>query len=403
MIFPALALAETPVIEISGANFRPMPVAAAAPLVQDEGARARAAEFDEALSFDLAASGLFQMLDRKSFLSDAKEGITAGSISFSNWANVGAEALVKTQLASDGERLKADLRLFTVSTGREELKISHEAPVRDARRLAHRLANEIYRFFTRETGPFETHLVLGRKTAQGKDVYLTDWDGKNPVVIASGGLNVLPALGPDGTVGYTSYRKGKPDIFGQRPGGQASVLVQAGRMATGVAFSPDGKRIAYSLADGESAQLWIASADGSSPRQLTKTPFFINSSPTWSPDGKRLAFVSTRGGTPQIYLVGADGGDPKRLTFQGNYNQTPDWSPRGDLIVFTARDERNAFDLFTVGVDTGKVKRLTQDVGNNEEPSFSPNGRHIVFTSNRNGGSQPFVMTFEGNAQTALP
>ncbi len=51
----------------------------------------------------------------------------------------------------------------------------------------------------------------------------------------------------------------------------------------------------------------------------------------------------------------------KRITFQGNYNQTPDWSPRGDLIAFTARDERNAFDLFTIDVDTGKVNRLTQD------------------------------------------
>jgi TolB protein len=92
----------------------------------------------------------------------------------------------------------------------------------------------------------------------------------------------------------------------------------------------------------------------------------------------------------------------RRLTFQGNYNQTPDWSPRGDLIAFTARDERNAFDLFTINVDTGKVTRLTQDQGNNEEPSFSPNGRLLLFTSTRNGGSQLFVMTSDGNNQLPL-
>ncbi len=101
--------------------------------------------------------------------------------------------------------------------------------------------------------------------------------------------------------------------------------------------------------------------------------------------------------------MNADGSSVRRLTFQGNYNQTPDWSPRGDLIAFTARDERNAFDLFTVNVDTGKVTRLTQDQANNEEPSFSPNGRLIVFTSTRNGSPQLFVMTADGNNQVPLP
>jgi len=101
--------------------------------------------------------------------------------------------------------------------------------------------------------------------------------------------------------------------------------------------------------------------------------------------------------------MNADGSSPRRLTFQGNYNQTPDWSPRGDLIAFTARDERNAFDLFTVNVDTGKITRLTQDQANNEEPSFSPNGRLILFTSTRNGGNQLFVMTADGNNPVALP
>ena len=93
----------------------------------------------------------------------------------------------------------------------------------------------------------------------------------------------------------------------------------------------------------------------------------------------------------------------RRLTFQGNYNQTPSWSPRGDLIAFTARDERNAFDLFTVQVDSGKISRLTQDQANNEEPSFSPNGRLILFTSTRGGPSQLYVMTAEGNNQLPLP
>lgn len=404
LALPTLSLAQGRVIEVSGANFRPTPLAVAKPLTQDEGAKARAAEFDEALSFDFSACGLFQALDRKSFLADAKEGMTAASINFSNWSNIGAESLVKVQLSSDGEMLMGDLRLFNVATGREEMKTHGKVPGKDARRLAHQLANAVYKFYTKETGPFETKIAWSRKSAGGKDVYLSDWDGKNAIPVSTGNINLLPTIHPDGQqVGFTSYKRGKPDIYVSRAGAAPTVLVAAGRMATGLAYSSDGKRIAYSLAEGESAQIFVANADGSNPRQLTNTPYFINSSPAWSPDNKKLAFVSNRGGSPQVYVMSADGGEPKRLTFQGNYNQTPDWSPRGDLIAFTARDERNAFDLFTVNVESGKVTRLTQDTGNNEEPSFSPNGRLILFSSNRTGTSQLYVMTFDGNNQVALP
>ena len=101
--------------------------------------------------------------------------------------------------------------------------------------------------------------------------------------------------------------------------------------------------------------------------------------------------------------MNADGSGVRRVTFQGNYNQTPSWSPRGDLIAFTARDERNAFDVFTVEVETGKITRVTQDQGNNEEPAFSPNGRLLMFTSNRQGGSKLVVSTLDGRNQIVLP
>ena len=67
------------------------------------------------------------------------------------------------------------------------------------------------------------------------------------------------------------------------------------------------------------------------------------------------------------------------LTFRGNYNTTPEWSPKGDLIVFTARDERRAFDIFTVNVSSSEITRITQDQGNNEEPSWSPDGALLGF------------------------
>jgi len=403
LLLPIVALAQAPVIQISGANFRPLPLAVPAPSAVDEGGKRLANAFDEPFLFDLRASGIFQVLDRASFTADPKEGVTAGSINFSRWADVGAEALVKVQLGAEGNTLRGELRLFNVGSGREDFKTSYDVPTTEPRELAHRLADALYRHLTREPSPFLSRITFVRKAGSNRDVWVADWDGNNARALTSGGINLLPAMGPGGAVGFTSYRKGRPDLYVQRPGEDARAVVQNGQMATGIAWSPDGKRIAYALAEGESTQLHVANADGSSPKAVTDTPYGINSSPSWSPDGKRIAFVSNRGGSPQIYVMNADGSSPRRLTFQGNYNQTPDWSPRGDLIVFTARDERNAFDLFTVHVETGKITRLTQDQGNNEEPVFSPNGRLVLFTSTRDGAPRLYVMTADGNNQLALP
>jgi TolB protein len=401
-LLPAVAFAQQTVIEISGANFRPMPLAVAVPQAQDDVARGLAAEFDAALMYDFAACGLFQVLDRKGFLADPKEGVTASSIQFARWVDIGAEALVKTQLSADGGSVRVDLRLFSVATGREELKVSDAVAHKDIRRLAHKLANAVYKHYTRETGPFETRITYSRKSSTGRDIFIADWDGKNPQRMTNGDVNVIPALMPGGGVAFTSYKFRKPHLYASR-GGDLEPLITRGAMVTGAAFSPDGKRLAVSISEGENAEIFVANADGSNLTKVTDTKFFLNTSPTWSPDGKRLAFVSNRAGTPQIYVMNADGSGTKRLTFQGNYNTTPSWSPRGDLIAFTARDERNAFDLFTINVENGKVTRLTQDAAGNEEPVFSPNGRLILFTSTRGGARSLWVMTFDGNNQVPLP
>jgi TolB protein len=401
-VFPLLAFAQQPVIEISGANFRPMPVAVVAPMTQDASSMQVAADFDSALMYDFAACGLFQVLDRKGFLADSKEGITAASINFDRWTNVGADSLIKTQLTSEGATVRAELRLFTVAGGREALKVSESGSASNVRRLAHKLANAVYKSFTRETGPFETRIAYSRKSSGGRDVYIADWDGHNALRIPSTDVNVLPGLIPGGGVAFTSYRGRKPHVYASS-GGEPKLLVGKGNMVTGAALSPDGHKIAVAIAEGDDAEIYVGAADGSNLKPITATKFFLNTSPTWSPDGKRIAFVSNRAGGPQIFVMNSDGSNPKRLTFQGNYNTTPSWSPRGDLIAFTARDERNAFDIFTVAVDSGKISRLTQDSASNEEPSFSPNGRLVMYTSTRSGSRHLHVMTATGDNQVPLP
>jgi len=70
------AQAQAPVIEISGANFRPLPLAIPAPQALADDAKPAAAVFDEAFLFDASAAGIFHVLDRKSYLADVRAGRT---------------------------------------------------------------------------------------------------------------------------------------------------------------------------------------------------------------------------------------------------------------------------------------------------------------------------------------
>ena len=249
-VLPALALAQAPVIQISGANFRPLPLAYPAPSAVGQVPRATLTEFDSALSFDLAAAGLFQLLDRKGFTAASSEGFSAAAINFTRWQDVGAEMLAKAQLSMSGDELRGEVRLFNVQAAKENLRADHAVPSRDVRKLAHMLADAIYRQLTHEPPPFNTRLAFVRKTSGGKDVYLSDWDGRNAVAVATGSINLLPAVTPDGTgVAFTSYRKGRPELYVQHPGSAPAALVAAGQMMTGVTFSHDGRKIAYSMAD----------------------------------------------------------------------------------------------------------------------------------------------------------
>jgi len=112
------------------------------------------------------------------------------------------------------------------------------------------------------------------------------------------------------------------------------------------AWSPDGKRIAFckshcAMNMNFTSNLWIANADGTGARQLTRLR--LNQAavyPTWSPDGKRIAcqLITSRRDVlnpfdivtgkviSDIYSIAADGTDPQQLTNDG-LSAEPAWGP----------------------------------------------------------------------------
>ncbi|MBI5494989.1 MAG: PD40 domain-containing protein [Deltaproteobacteria bacterium] len=409
-----------PIIDISGAGFQTLPLAVpnvkvlkgaapgadVNPLANDP-VMDTATTLTKVLRDDLGFSGVFRVMDPAGYLPNAqKEGVVLGTFNMGDWINIGATGLVKVGFSREGDQSTLELHLFDVGQAKEALTARYQGSRDAERKMMHRIADDVYRHYTKEPGVARSKVAAVRQVKGRKDLVMVDADGfgLRPLGLPDG-LNLLPAWEPDGTgLVFTTYLKGNPDLYrvGADGGGLTRLSGRQGLNMGGV-VSPDGKLIAVTLSQDGNSEIYLLDRKGEIVRRLTKDPQ-IDSSPSWSPDSKRLAFVSARGGTPQVYVMDVEAGDKsaRRMTFQGNYNQTPDWSPRGDKIAFTARDEKNVFDIFVVDATTQKIDRLTQDQGNNEEPSWAPNGRLLAFTSNRTGSDQLWVMTPDGAVQKQL-
>src|SRR4051794_22383251 len=73
-------------------------------------------------------------------------------------------------------------------------------------------------------------------------------------------------------------------------GGSATRITSGQAFDAMPRFSPDGKHIAFVSDRSGALNLWVADADGTHPRQLSRTEGFGYDylSPTWTPDGKAV-------------------------------------------------------------------------------------------------------------------
>jgi Tol biopolymer transport system component len=106
------------------------------------------------------------------------------------------------------------------------------------------------------------------------------------------------------------------------------------------AWSPDGKRPAYSLSlPGGRWAVGIANADGSGRVQLTDSSL-IAGSPAWSPDGKSIAFDEfvDQGRRQQVFIMNANGSAVRQITTDSGWScGHPAWSPDAVRLVFSCR------------------------------------------------------------------
>lgn len=221
-------------------------------------------------------------------------------------------------------------------------------------------------------------------------------------------------------------------------------------------WAPDSTRLAFVSNRGGESAVWIIRRDGGEAMRLTTAKGDYDAL-AWSPDGKALAFTfrpedkplpSDPGGPEpsdadkdkapryrritrlhykedgigflpeehqHVWVVAMDGcvaeGDPRQLT-DGDYDDMrPTWTPDGRHIAFESKRMPDAeyYEAFThiyrVPAAGGMIEQLTQDEGDRQAMAYSPDGQWLAYighTDPTDGGGMinmhPWVMPAGGGA-----
>jgi TolB protein len=380
-------------VDINKGTIQPVPIAIPAFTGADAKTTELGAQIAQVVSADLGRSGFFRPLDPSTFL---EKSLNVNiNPNFPAWKQIHAQALIDGQASLDADgRLRVVFRLWDVFNGAQLIGTELTASPDTYRRIAHKIADAVYKRMTGEDGYFDTHIVFvaeaGPKTHRVRRLAIMDQDGFNPQYLTDGAHVIMtPRFAPnDQEITYSDLSRSaaKVYLFNIETGRRETVgQFGGGAMAFASRFSPDGSKIALTVERNGDSNLYLVDLHSGATQKLTSDRA-INTSPSFSPDGSKIVFNSDRGGSPQIYIMNADGSDIHRISFGNGRYTTPVWSPKGDLIAAT-RQNGNTFHIIVMNPD-GSGERVITSSFLDEGPTWAPNGRVLMFSRETPGAGQ---------------
>jgi Tol biopolymer transport system component len=166
-----------------------------------------------------------------------------------------------------------------------------------------------------------------------------------------------------------------------------------------VALSPEGNRVAFTLADPDSGtkDIWILDLLRGVRSRLT---FGASNefAPTWSPDGTRIVYgVSSL--VDNLFVRPAGGGDEQPFLTTKSDKRPTDWSRDGRILIFNhleaTPNNKNGVWVWPV-VDKADPRPFVDTEFNETDGRLSPDGRWMLYASDESGRYELYVAPFPG-------
>ncbi len=220
-------------------------------------------------------------------------------------------------------------------------------------------------------------------------------------------------LSPDGRrVAFTSEAAGARQIFVMSArGGYPEQITATDKPASDPQWSPDGRRIAFVRGDA----VWMVEVEGSHQAVVTQHPAG-NRSPRWCADGHQIAFISRRRGWDQLWIVDAPvprrgrpaarprSAEPTPLTEPGVDIDDLTWSPDGKRIAVTSQrlPDLLTSQIHIVDVATGEQRLIAGKTAWETGPRWLPDGSGLLMASDQDGWFQVLRVSLDGRERTVL-
>ncbi|MDH7493593.1 MAG: PDZ domain-containing protein [Candidatus Saccharicenans sp.] len=152
-------------------------------------------------------------------------------------------------------------------------------------------------------------------------------------------------------------------------------------------IAPDGARAVF----GARGEIFTVPAKNGNTRNLSGTSGVHERDVAWSPDGRWIAFISDKTGREEIYLAPQDGSGPARqLTADGDcYKYAPLWSPDSRKLLWSDR----LFRLRYIDIESRKVTEVARSkYWEINDYTWSPDSTWIAFSDQAENGMQKIFL-----------
>jgi serine/threonine protein kinase len=162
----------------------------------------------------------------------------------------------------------------------------------------------------------------------------------------------------------------------------AQALISSSRRDDSASYSSDGSHIAFVSNRTGPLEIWVSTADGKDPVQLTAAPDWAEvGDPQWSADGGRIAYDArpTADSALKVFIVSASGGTPLSLTSGPANDARPTWSRDGRWVYFASDRGGGVSNIWKVASSGGPATQVTRNGG--VFALESPDGKWLYFTA----------------------